>query len=92
MSSAPFDGVLAGASLVPEDERIVRRMVDYLHRHSLTVIGGAVTAGGVWELEFTDEADRYAASVDELRIWWSELRAGRRFDWSRLRRIERPRR
>jgi len=70
-----------------DDGEALRRIADWLDRHSLTISGDDGAAGMTLELRLHGGDGPYRATLGELLDWWHELRGGQRMDWSKLRRV-----
>ena len=79
-----------GHGIGDQDAVILRRMADYFDRASLRISADDGAPGDELELVFTDDANRYAVTLAELRELYHGLRRGETVDWSRLRSARTP--
>jgi len=70
-------------------QQILRRMADFLDRNSLRIVWDNAGSGSALEIQVSNDAERFALTMDELAELWVGMRHGRSVEWSRLRRVER---
>lgn len=78
-----------GHGLPAADADLLRRMADWLDRNNLKIVTDNGAAGDGLEIVASDDVERFAFTVAELRALWTGMKAGRRVDWSALRRVPR---
>ena len=90
----PFaiDRILArqGHGIGAADAEMLQRMADYFDRNSLRIVADNGLPGDELELHLSNDAERFAVTLDEVRALWDGLRRGQAVDWARLRRVAGP--
>ena len=79
-----------GHGIGDDDAAILARMGDHFDRASLRIASDNGAPGDDLELVFTDDADRYAVTLAELRELYRGLRRGQPVVWTSLRRAPPP--
>ena len=66
-------------TLAAADRKIVRWFVEYLDHNSLWLLGFEPASGPLFT--FTNEAQRYKFTLDEIKAYYVGMKSGTAMDW-----------